>query len=202
MEKAIVSTRGRVELPKAVRDAMGLKPGDEIEFIPGEDGEFSIRRIANAELLPPFGPVDTVPFVGDLVMQEPEALPMVMVVDDSAVVRKVAQRLLERQGWACIQAADGVDALAQLQRLTPHVLLVDIEMPRMDGLSFTSTVRRMPNLRHIPIVIISSFADEDYRERARNLGVNVYLNKPYDERELLTHVRRFVTAAYKGAVHA
>jgi len=201
MEKAIVSTRGRIEVPKPVREAMGLKAGDEIEFIPAGDG-YVIRRVAVPELLKPFGPVETVPWMPGMGMQEPEALPMVLVVDDSAVVRKVAQRLLERQGWACIPASDGVDALAQLQRLTPHVMLVDIEMPRMDGLTFTSTVRRMPNLRHIPIVIISSFTDEEYRKRARDLGVNVYLNKPYDERELLGHIRRFMTANFKGSVYA
>lgn len=137
-----------------------------------------------------FDPVD---------LQELRAVPAILVVDDSAVVRKVAQRLMEREGWECVLASDGLDALGQLQHSTPSVMLVDIEMPRMDGLTFAREVRRTPHLTHVPIIVISSYTYDEYRETAQALGIDVYLSKPYDARELVSHVRRFIAA---GAVQA
>ena len=126
-----------------------------------------------------------------------EALPTVMVVDDSATVRKVAQRLLEREGYQVVLASDGVDALKQLQALTPHLMLVDIEMPRMDGFEFSRAVRASRQLRHVPIIIISSYVDEPHRATARAIGVDEYLGKPYEASELLAHVRALLARAMR-----
>jgi chemosensory pili system protein ChpA (sensor histidine kinase/response regulator) len=117
---------------------------------------------------------------------------IVMVVDDSLTVRRVTQRFLTREGYQVVLAKDGVDALEQLQAITPDVMLVDIEMPRMDGFDLTRNVRSDERTRHIPIIMITSRTAAKHRNYAMELGVNEYLGKPYQESELLSHVRSFV----------
>ena len=121
--------------------------------------------------------------------------PIVMVVDDSLTVRKITSRLLEREGYQVLTAKDGVDALQQLKDVIPAVMLVDIEMPRMDGFDLTKNVRADPRTAGIPIVIISSRTADKHRNQAAQLGVNAFLGKPYQESELLQHILTFVGAA-------
>jgi chemosensory pili system protein ChpA (sensor histidine kinase/response regulator) len=118
-----------------------------------------------------------------------EIAPTVMVVDDSVTVRKVTQRLLAREGYPVMLAKDGLDALRQLQDAVPDLMLLDIEMPRMDGFELTKTLRADARFRHLPIVMITSRTADKHRDRALALGVDVFLGKPYDEAELLGHVR-------------
>jgi len=110
---------------------------------------------------------------------------VVMVVDDSLTVRKVTQRLLVREGYQVLLAKDGVDALRQMQDTVPDVMLVDIEMPRMDGFDLTRNIRSDDRFRHIPIVMITSRTADKHRNFALSLGVNAYLGKPYSEDEML-----------------
>ena len=117
----------------------------------------------------------------------------VMVVDDSVTVRKVTQRLLVREGYTVLLAKDGVDALRQLQDVVPDMMLVDIEMPRMDGFDLTKNVRSTERLRDIPIIMITSRTADKHRNHALALGVDVFLGKPYAEDELLRHVAGFAT---------
>ncbi len=117
---------------------------------------------------------------------------IVMVVDDSLTVRRVTQRFLVREGYQVVLAKDGVDALEQLQVITPDVMLVDIEMPRMDGFDLTRNVRNDERTRHIPIIMITSRTATKHRNYAMELGVNEYLGKPYQESELLKLVTGFV----------
>jgi chemosensory pili system protein ChpA (sensor histidine kinase/response regulator) len=124
-------------------------------------------------------------------------IPTVMIVDDSLTVRKITGRLLSREGFHVLTAKDGVDAVEQLQETLPDVMLVDIEMPRMDGFDLTRAVRGDPRLRHIPIIMITSRTAERHRAYAKEIGVNVYLGKPFQEEELLGHIATFV-----GKVHA
>jgi chemosensory pili system protein ChpA (sensor histidine kinase/response regulator) len=99
-------------------------------------------------------------------------------------------------------AKDGVDALEQLQETIPDVMLVDIEMPRMDGFDLTRNVRNDPRLAKIPIVIISSRTADKHRKYATEIGVDVFLGKPYQEEELLGHIAEFVRRGRGGqAVH-
>ena len=122
--------------------------------------------------------------------------PLVMVVDDSLTVRKITSRLLEREGYQVLTAKDGVDALQQLRETLPAVMLVDIEMPRMDGFDLTrQRARRRRALRHIPIIIISSRTADKHRSQAAALGVNAFLGKPYQEAELLQRISAFLGAA-------
>ncbi|HJW56675.1 MAG TPA: Hpt domain-containing protein [Burkholderiaceae bacterium] len=117
---------------------------------------------------------------------------IVMVVDDSLTVRRVTQRLLAREGYQVVLAKDGVDALEHLQSVTPDVMLVDIEMPRMDGFDLTRNLRNDERTRHIPIIMITSRTAAKHRNYALELGVNEYLGKPYQEEALLGLIAGFI----------
>ncbi len=112
-------------------------------------------------------------------------LPTVMVVDDSLTVRKITSRLLAREGYEVVLAKDGVDALEQLLDIKPHVILSDIEMPRMDGFDLLRNIRGDARLADIPVVMITSRTADKHRSYAFSIGANHYLGKPYDEDELL-----------------
>ena len=122
------------------------------------------------------------------------AAPLILVVDDSLTVRKVTSRLLEREGYRVLTAKDGVDALELIKDTLPAVMLVDIEMPRMDGFELTKAVRGDQRTRGIPIIVISSRTAEKHRSQATQLGVNAFLGKPYQESELLEQVLKFLPA--------
>jgi len=121
-------------------------------------------------------------------------VPLVMVVDDSITVRRVTQRLLKREGYRVVMAADGLQALERLQDEKPSVVLSDIEMPRMDGFDLARNIRADAKLRDLPIIMITSRIAEKHREHARELGVDHYLGKPYSEDELLGLVRQYCFA--------
>ncbi|TDQ38124.1 Hpt domain-containing protein [Thiopseudomonas denitrificans] len=114
----------------------------------------------------------------------------VMVVDDSVTVRKVTSRLLERYGMHVTTAKDGVDAINQLQEHRPDIMLLDIEMPRMDGFEVATLVRHDEQLRDLPIIMITSRTGDKHRERALEIGVNEYAGKPYQEAWLLDRIRQ------------
>ena len=117
-----------------------------------------------------------------------------LVVDDSITVRRVTQRLLERNGMRVMTAKDGLDALSILQEHVPDVILLDIEMPRMDGYELASHVRNDPRLADVAIVMITSRVGEKHRARAIELGVDDYLGKPYQENQLLDAIEPLVAA--------
>ncbi|CDG81431.1 hybrid sensor histidine kinase/response regulator [Janthinobacterium agaricidamnosum] len=116
----------------------------------------------------------------------------VMVVDDSLTVRRVMQRLLEREGYRVLLARDGIDALEQLQETVPALLLVDIEMPRMDGFDLTRNVRGDVRTRDVPIIMVTSRSADKHRNYALELGVNAYFGKPFQEDELLSEVGELI----------
>jgi len=113
----------------------------------------------------------------------------VMVVDDSITVRKVTSRLLERNDMNVITAKDGVDAVSKLQDNIPDIMLLDIEMPRMDGFELATHVRNEARLRNIPIIMITSRTGDKHRQRAMQIGVNRYLGKPFQEAGLMESIR-------------
>jgi chemosensory pili system protein ChpA (sensor histidine kinase/response regulator) len=115
-----------------------------------------------------------------------------LVVDDSITVRRVTQRLLERNGMRVMTARDGMDAVALLAENVPDVILLDIEMPRMDGYEVAAHVRNDPRLRDVPIIMITSRVGEKHRARAIELGVNDYLGKPYQESQLIDAITPLV----------
>jgi chemosensory pili system protein ChpA (sensor histidine kinase/response regulator) len=115
-----------------------------------------------------------------------------MVVDDSITVRRVTQRLLERNGMRVLTARDGMDAVTLLQDNIPDIILLDIEMPRMDGYEVAAHVRNDPRLKDVPIIMITSRVGEKHRARAIELGVDDYLGKPYQEAQLLDAIAPLV----------
>jgi chemosensory pili system protein ChpA (sensor histidine kinase/response regulator) len=116
----------------------------------------------------------------------------VMVVDDSLTVRKITSRLLEREGYRVLAAKDGVDALEQVSRSLPDIMLVDIEMPRMDGFDLTRNLRGDPRTASVPIIVISSRTADKHRTHAFELGVNDFIGKPYQEADLLAHIQKYL----------
>ena len=118
----------------------------------------------------------------------------VMVVDDSVTVRKVTSRLLERHGFEVVLAKDGLDAITKLEDIRPDIMLLDIEMPRMDGFEVASLVRHNPNLIGLPIIMITSRTGEKHRERAFQIGVNAYMGKPFQEQQLLETISELLAA--------
>jgi len=120
-------------------------------------------------------------------------VPLVLVVDDSITVRRVTQRLLQREGYRVSLAADGLQALERLQQERPAVVLSDIEMPRMDGFDLARNIRADDSMAGLPIIMITSRIAEKHRDYARTLGVNHYLGKPYSEDELLRLVRAYTS---------
>jgi len=113
----------------------------------------------------------------------------VMVVDDSITVRKVTSRLLERHNMEVVTAKDGVDAVTLLQDRIPDLMLLDIEMPRMDGYELARHIRHTPELSRIPIIMITSRTGKKHRQRALDLGVKRYLGKPFQEADLLENIQ-------------
>ena len=111
--------------------------------------------------------------------------PLVLVVDDSLTVRKITTRLLTREGFRVDSAKDGVDALEKMHDLIPDVVLLDVEMPRMDGFELARVMRGDTQLKSVPIIMITSRTADKHRNHAMEIGVNVYLGKPYQEQQLL-----------------
>jgi chemosensory pili system protein ChpA (sensor histidine kinase/response regulator) len=117
---------------------------------------------------------------------------LVLVVDDSITMRKVTTRVLENLKFEVITARDGVDATEQMQERVPDLLLLDIEMPRMDGYQVAEYVRADARLRHVPIIMITSRAGKKHRDRGEKAGANAYLAKPYKESELISEVNKLL----------
>lgn len=118
--------------------------------------------------------------------------PTILVVDDSITVRKVTAQFLERHGFEPVLAKDGQEALELLAQIKPAAMLLDVEMPRMDGFDCAKNVRESPRHRDLPIIMITSRTADKHRDRAMALGVNEYMGKPFREEELLAHLNRYV----------
>jgi len=135
--------------------------------------------------------------VGTLIRRQPKVAPAApvrefeareltaLVVDDSITMRRVTERLLERRGIKVVTARDGLDAITVLQESDPDIILLDIEMPRMDGYQFAAHVRNDARFRNLPIIMITSRSGQKHRAKAIEVGVNEYLSKPYQEAQLI-----------------
>ncbi|MDR2128711.1 MAG: Hpt domain-containing protein, partial [Burkholderiaceae bacterium] len=125
---------------------------------------------------------------------KPPQAPLVLVVDDSITVRRVTQRLLQREGYRVALANDGLQGLERLQQERPQVVLSDIEMPRMDGFDFVRNIRADEKLKDLPVIMITSRIAEKHRDHAHELGVDHYLGKPYSEEDLLSLIEQYTHA--------
>ncbi|MDF3982051.1 Hpt domain-containing protein [Luteibacter sp. PPL554] len=114
--------------------------------------------------------------------------PLVMVVDDSITMRKVTGRVLERHGFEVMTAKDGLDALEKLNERVPDLMLLDIEMPRMDGYELATAMKAEDRLAHVPVIMITSRTGDKHRQRAFDIGVKRYIGKPYQENDLIAQI--------------
>jgi chemosensory pili system protein ChpA (sensor histidine kinase/response regulator) len=118
--------------------------------------------------------------------------PIVMIVDDSITMRKVGERILRRNDYDVVTAKDGLDALDKLKEVVPDVMLLDIEMPRMDGYELAIEMKKIESYAKVPIIMITSRTGEKHRQKAMDLGVNRYLGKPYQEANLLENISELI----------
>src|ERR1700722_2956898 len=139
-------------------------------------------RVEAGEMPPPVAPAP-LPYI------EPRAQPLIMVVDDSITMRKVTTRVLERNDMEVVTAKDGLDAVEKLQDKVPDIVLLDVEMPRMDGYELATYMKNDARLKLVPIIMITSRTGEKHRQRALEIGVERYLGKPYQEADLLRNVQ-------------
>ncbi|MEK7992118.1 MAG: Hpt domain-containing protein [Thiotrichaceae bacterium] len=183
----------------------GIEGSKEVVVKPVGPQIGSIRWLAGATILgdgrvvlildvPTLTRVEEMPQYESLKDEIEEEVPTtIMVVDDSITVRKVTARLLKRQGMEVLTAKDGVDAIAQLQDHIPDLMLLDVEMPRMDGYELATQVRNNSELKHIPIIMITSRTGTKHRDRAEKIGINRYLGKPFNETELLENINALLS---------
>lgn len=115
----------------------------------------------------------------------------IMMVDDSASTRQLASIVLRHAGYELIEACDGVDALSKLNRRRVHLIISDINMPNMDGITFVKAVRALPEHRFAPVIMLTSGLLDATREQAREEGVKAWMLKPFDKYQLLEMVGRF-----------
>ncbi len=115
-----------------------------------------------------------------------------LVVDDSLSARRAVVQVLKDAGFEVRTANDGLDAETMLARFVPDIMLVDMEMPRMNGLELTARVRSSERTKGVPVIMITSRSTEKHRQTAAASGVNVLLTKPFSEDELLEQVMRLV----------
>jgi len=174
--------------------------GPQVAKVPGIAGatvlgDGTITLIINPLPLPDFvaAHVGDSANVNSAEVSAPQA-PQILVVDDSLTVRRASQRLLERHGYAVVLARDGLDALEQLRLNTPAAVLLDIEMPRMDGFELLTALRDDARWRALPVAMITSRTAERHREHAMKLGATAYLGKPFVEEELLSLLTQWLAA--------
>lgn len=110
--------------------------------------------------------------------------PLVMIVDDSLTVRKVTSRFLTKNDYDSISARDGQEALELLEKVRPIAILLDVEMPKLDGFATAKAIRDNEKIKDIPIIMITSRIAEKHQKRAFDIGVNYYMGKPFKEAEL------------------
>ena len=194
---------GELRAAVAVDEIIGsreivVKPvGPQVASIPGifgatimGDGRvvviLDVAPLARRQVVVPRQPVAVEPQV------ERRRVPLVMVVDDSVTMRKVTGRVLERHNFEVVTAKDGLDALERMDERVPDLMLLDIEMPRMDGYELAKHMKADPRLRDVLIMMITSRTGEKHRQRAFDLGVDRYLGKPYQEPELMRNVHELL----------
>jgi len=192
----LLSKSGQDRIAICVDQVLGsqeivVKPvGPQVTSVPGVYG---------ASIMPDGGVIiilDLAPLVRHnakrQIQQTPKAvedtsrsMPLVMVVDDSITMRKVTSRILERNNFKVVVARDGLEAIEKMTEQVPDLVLLDIEMPRMDGYEVAQNMKSDARLEHVPIMMITSRTGEKHRQRAFDLGVERYLGKPYQEFELM-----------------
>ena len=186
----------RVDALEGNFEAVVKNIGPQLARIAGVSGATVLGDGRVALIVNPFQLAERAPRVEiEVETQEAVRAPLVLVVDDSLTVRKITSRFLLREGFRVATARDGVEALEALEDELPAIMLLDIEMPRMDGFEVARHVRASGLTRNLPIIMITSRTAEKHRSHARELGVNAYMGKPYQEDDLLEEINRLAGLA-------
>jgi chemosensory pili system protein ChpA (sensor histidine kinase/response regulator) len=195
----------RIDAVVGSREIVVKSVGPQVSLVPGIFGatimgDGSVLMIL--DLAPLVRRIEALREAGGEVVYAPPApperrrQPLVMVVDDSITMRKVTTRVLERAELDVVTAKDGLDAVEKLQERIPDLMLLDIEMPRMDGYELATYMKNDSRLKAVPIIMITSRTGEKHRQRALEIGVERYLGKPYQELDLLQQVQETLEAAH------
>jgi DNA-binding response OmpR family regulator len=122
----------------------------------------------------------------------PRATKTVVVIDDTEFIRLLLQRLLERAGYAFLGAATGTDGLSLLARVTPDLVLLDVQMPGMDGYETCRKLRRIPHLEAVPVVFLTARSTAEDTREASDAGGDDFIVKPFDPVDLLGRVQHWM----------
>lgn len=117
----------------------------------------------------------------------------VMVIDDSKTIRRTAETLLTKEGCSVMAAVDGFEALAMISDHQPHIIFVDIMMPRLDGYQTCALIKNNQQFKNTPVIMLSSKDGLFDKARGRVVGAEQYLTKPFTRDELLSAIRQFVS---------
>jgi chemotaxis protein histidine kinase CheA/ActR/RegA family two-component response regulator len=128
----------------------------------------------------------------------PTSIPYILVVDDSPSVRRVVSTTLKNAGWDVMTARDGQEALEVVAKRMPVGILLDIEMPRMDGYELMAALRNQPAFHDVPMIVLTSRAASKHQQKALQLGASAYVVKPYQDEQLLSTVRELVSVQPNG----
>ena len=120
--------------------------------------------------------------------------PVVLVVDDSPTIRKIVELTLRREGVQVVSAPSGVIALAAIANTPPQLILLDIMLPMVNGYQVCQIIRRNPDYRHIPVVMLSGKDGIFDKVRGKLVGATEYITKPFEPGDLLRVVRKYVAA--------
>ena len=121
-----------------------------------------------------------------------DSLPVALVVDDSLSTRRALAQVVRDAGYEARMAKDGIEATEIMDKKMPDILLVDMEMPRMNGMELTAQIRSIDSMKHIPVIMITSRTTEKHRNQAKSFGVDVYLTKPFDGDVLIDHISKLL----------
>lgn len=170
--------------------------GTHLRYVKGVDGatvmgDGRVVPILNIEDLLKPGPVEQPHSGHGVLAAHAQQHPLeILVVDDSVSVRTVVARLMQRQGWQVRTAKDGIEAIERLHTRKPDLIILDVEMPRMNGYEFMSSLRSQEAFKGTPVIMLTSRASAKHREKAEALGVNGFMNKPYENDAFVALVRR------------
>lgn len=115
-----------------------------------------------------------------------------LIVDDSLSARRSLAEFVKDLGYDVRMARDGIEAIEMVEKTKPDILLVDLEMPRMNGLELATHIRSKADTKDIPIIMITSRSTDKHRDMADSAGVNAYLTKPFSEDELLENIQNLL----------
>ena len=131
-------------------------------------------------------------------MGEPETPKVVLVIEDDALNMKLTRSLLSIGGYRCLEAVDAEEGLRLARQNVPDLILMDINLPGMDGLTATRIIKHDPRLLAIPVIALTSHVMLGDRQRTFEAGCDGYISKPIDTRKFLTEIDRVL----KGYVSA